>query len=60
MTVITDFSANQMYKDSDLNEVSAVLPNGNAEFYFGQIYDWSKIFVEKRIIDPEKYFELFE
>lgn len=60
MTVISDFTTGQMLKEGNLTEILAVLPSKDEESYFVEIYDWSKMFVENGISDPQKYFEQLE
>ncbi|XKH50154.1 hypothetical protein LG275_11185 [Chryseomicrobium palamuruense] len=57
MTVVTDLAIHQVNKEGSLRKVLDVLPDVDEESYIEQISAWSKIFIEKKITDPEQYFE---
>lgn len=57
MTVVTDLDIHQVNKEGSLRKVLDVLPDVDEESYIEQISAWSKIIIEKKITDPEQYFE---
>lgn len=56
MTVVTDLDLQQVSKEGTLQKVLNILPDLDEESYIEQITSWSKIFIEKRIANPEEYF----
>lgn len=57
MTVVADLSVHKVSKEGSLRKVLDVLPDLDEESYVEQITAWSKIFIEKKITNPEQYFE---
>lgn len=57
MTVVTDLDVDQVCKVGSLRRVLDLLPELDEDSYIEEITAWSKIFIEKKITNPEQYFE---
>lgn len=55
VTVITDLILNQVVINGSFEEVIALAPGLDKEDYLVMFEDWSKIFIENEVTDPESY-----